>query len=39
MQIVFGIVWAIDGSLKFAPGFVNAFSGMISNSASGSYHG
>src|SRR5712691_6224145 len=29
VRIIFGILWAIDGALKFAPGFVDSFSSMI----------
>ncbi|MGI0155462.1 MAG: hypothetical protein ACREDE_04940, partial [Thermoplasmata archaeon] len=29
-RIGFGVVWLLDGSLKFAPGFVNAFGGSVS---------
>jgi uncharacterized membrane protein YphA (DoxX/SURF4 family) len=29
-RIVLGLVWLIDGALKFAPGFVDQFNGMIS---------
>jgi uncharacterized membrane protein YphA (DoxX/SURF4 family) len=29
-RIVFGLIWLIDGSLKFAPGFTDAFAGSIS---------
>jgi nitrite reductase (NO-forming) len=29
-RILFGVIWLIDGSLKFASGFVNAFAGSIS---------
>jgi thiosulfate dehydrogenase (quinone) large subunit len=35
VRIIFGIFWAIDGALKFAPGFVDAFSSMIKDAASG----
>ena len=35
VRIIFGIFWAIDGALKFAPGFVDAFSSMIKDPASG----
>lgn len=28
-RMLFGIIWLIDGSLKFAPGFVGAFDGSI----------
>jgi thiosulfate dehydrogenase (quinone) large subunit len=31
-RMVFGLIWLIDGSLKFAPGFVGAFAGSISGS-------
>ena len=29
MRIILGVVWLIDGSLKFQPGFVDSFSGLI----------
>ena len=29
IRIILGIVWLIDGSLKFQPGFVDSFSGLI----------
>ena len=29
-RILFGIIWLVDGLLKFAPGFVDAFAGSIS---------
>jgi uncharacterized membrane protein YphA (DoxX/SURF4 family) len=29
-RIIFGVVWLIDGALKFAPGFVDNFAGSIS---------
>ncbi len=35
MRVIFGIVWGIDGALKFAPGFVDAFPGMVSDAVSG----
>lgn len=35
MRIVFGIVWAIDGSFKLKPGFVESFSNLVSNTGSG----
>ena len=35
LRIVFGIIWAIDGSLKFAPGLAPAFPGMIQDAGSG----
>jgi uncharacterized membrane protein YphA (DoxX/SURF4 family) len=30
-RVVLGVVWLIDGALKFAPGFVGQFSGMITS--------
>jgi uncharacterized membrane protein YphA (DoxX/SURF4 family) len=30
LRIVFGLIWTIDGSLKFRPGFVDQFAGSIS---------
>lgn len=33
--IVFGIIWGIDGFLKFQPGLVQAFPGMVSSAAAG----
>jgi hypothetical protein len=35
VRIIFGIFWAIDGALKFAPGFVDSFSTVIKDAASG----
>jgi hypothetical protein len=35
VRIIFGVFWAIDGALKFAPGFVESFSSMIKDAASG----
>ena len=29
IRIILGIVWLIDGSLKFQPGFVDSFAGLI----------
>ena len=29
-RMLFGLIWLIDGALKFAPGFVGAFAGSIS---------
>jgi uncharacterized membrane protein YphA (DoxX/SURF4 family) len=29
MRIIFGVVWLIDGYLKFQPGFVDSFAGLI----------
>ena len=33
--IVFGIIWGLDGFLKFQPGLVSAFSNMVSAAAQG----
>ena len=33
--IIFGIIWGIDGILKFQPGLVQAFPGMVSSAAAG----
>ncbi len=35
MRIVFGIVWGIDGLLKFQPGVAEALPGMISDAGQG----
>jgi hypothetical protein len=35
VRIIFGVFWAIDGGLKFAPGFVESFSSMTKDAASG----
>lgn len=35
IRIVFGIVWGIDGALKFQPGVAQALPGMISDAAQG----
>ena len=35
VRMIFGVFWAIDGALKFAPGFVDSFSSMIKDAASG----
>ena len=29
-RVVLGVVWLVDGALKFAPGFVSAFAGKVS---------
>lgn len=34
-RVAFGIFWLIDGSLKFAPGLVDAFPGLIATAAAG----
>jgi nitrite reductase (NO-forming) len=31
-RILFGVIWLVDGALKFAPGFVDAFAGKVSGS-------
>jgi nitrite reductase (NO-forming) len=35
VRIIFGVFWAIDGALKFDPGFVETFPSMIKDAASG----
>jgi uncharacterized membrane protein YphA (DoxX/SURF4 family) len=35
IRIILGVVWLIDGSLKFQPGFVDAFSNMIQSVGNG----
>ncbi len=35
MRVIFGIVWGIDGALKFQPGLVESFSSMVSDAAAG----
>ncbi|TLZ77157.1 MAG: hypothetical protein E6K08_04375, partial [Methanobacteriota archaeon] len=35
IRLVFGLVWAIDGALKFQPGFADSLSGMISDAGQG----
>lgn len=35
MRIVFGIVWGIDGFLKFQPGVSDSLAGMISDASNG----
>src|SRR5438876_11405674 len=35
IRLVFGLVWAIDGALKFKPGFAESLSGMISEAGEG----
>lgn len=35
IRVVFGIVWGIDGALKFQPGVAQALPGMISDAAQG----
>jgi len=38
VEILFGIVWGIDGFLKLQPSFAQNFSQLIANSASGQPH-
>ena len=35
MRIIFGIIWGIDGFLKFQPGLVQAFPSMVADATSG----
>jgi nitrite reductase (NO-forming) len=35
VRIIFGVFWAIDGALKFYPGFVNTFPNLIKDAALG----
>ena len=35
VEIIFGIVWLIDGQLKFAPGLPAVFSSMVASAAQG----
>jgi len=35
VRIIFGVLWAMDGALKFAPGFVDSFPTVIKDAASG----
>ncbi len=35
MRVIFGIVWAIDGALKFQPGVSNSMVDMINSAAQG----
>lgn len=34
-RVLFGVIWGIDGSLKFTPGLVSAFPQMVSDAAQG----
>ena len=34
-RVLFGIIWGIDGALKFSPGVVSSFAGMVSDASSG----
>ena len=36
LRVLFGLVWVIDGALKFTSGFVNSFSQAVSNAAANS---
>ncbi len=35
MRVIFGVVWAIDGALKFQPGMADSLVGMINDVAQG----
>jgi nitrite reductase (NO-forming) len=35
LRVVFGLAWLIDGSLKFAPGLVGQFPGMVAAAGNG----
>jgi nitrite reductase (NO-forming) len=35
MRIIFGIIWGIDGALKFQPGLVSSYPSLINGVASG----
>ncbi len=35
LRVLFGVIWGIDGALKFQPGLVDAFPGMVSDAAQG----
>ncbi len=35
LRVVFGLFWAIDGALKFAPGFVDSFPDIIGSAGQG----
>lgn len=34
-RILFGVIWLVDGALKFLAGFVDQFPGMVSDAAAG----
>jgi uncharacterized membrane protein YphA (DoxX/SURF4 family) len=34
-RVIFGAIWIIDGSLKFAPGLVGQFAGMVRDAGAG----
>lgn len=34
-RVIFGLVWLIDGSLKFAPGLPGQFAGMVTSAGQG----
>lgn len=35
LRVAFGVIWLIDGLLKFAPGLVDAFPGMVADAGAG----
>lgn len=35
IEVIFGIIWGIDGALKFMPGFVGVFPQMLQSAAAG----
>ena len=35
LRVIFGIIWGIDGALKFQPGLIEAYPSLINNVASG----
>lgn len=35
VEILFGLIWGIDGALKFVPGFVSTFPHMLQSAAAG----
>jgi len=35
IEIIFGIIWGIDGAFKFMPGFVSVFPQMLQSAAAG----
>jgi uncharacterized membrane protein YphA (DoxX/SURF4 family) len=34
-RVIFGLIWLIDGSLKFAPGLVGKFPGLVASASQG----
>lgn len=35
LRVIFGVIWGIDGALKFQPGLADSFPGMISDAGNG----